>query len=295
MMMLSRSSSSTRWIQRRVVACWAAALLTAAALGAREPDPRKEPPSGVRAPGAIPGTVPSILDGTLGDQDPIPELSTAELRRVLEDRSALVLDARPFAEYAVSHIPGALSVPGKAGLPPAQYTADAAEVARRYPDRRLRIVVYCNGMYCGRSKRFGAELQKSGYVNIRRYQLGMPAWRALGGVTQVEKQALVSLVKADKTAVLVDARDEQHQLPHLAGAQWIPLREASKAKDDGRLPMTDHNTRILVVGDNGAGARAVAEAIVRDAFHNVAFFDGIPTDLGDLVSSAANSSHETPR
>ena len=47
-----------------------------------------------------------------------------------------------------------------------------------------------------------------------------------------------------------------------------------KAKDDGRLPMEDHNTRIVVFGQDGAQARIVAEAIVREAFHNVAFFDG---------------------
>ena len=47
------------------------------------------------------------------------------------------------------------------------------------------------------------------------------------------------------------------------GARAIPLREASKAKDDGRLPMTDHNTRIFVVGETGAQARLVAEAMRR--------------------------------
>jgi rhodanese-related sulfurtransferase len=258
--------------------------LAAAALHAREPDPTKGQPPGAAAPAVTSWSRPSILDGTIGDQDPVPELSTAELLQVLNDRSALVLDARPFAEYAVSHIPGALSVPGKPGLPAAKYTADAGEVARRYPDRSQRFVLYCNGMHCGRSKRFGAELQKAGYLNVRRYQLGMPGWRALGGAAQVEKEALASLVKADKTAVLVDARNLEHQQPSLPGARWIPLREAAKAKDDGRLPMTDHNTRIMVVGDSGAAARAAAEAIVRDAFHNVAFFDGTPADLLGLVA-----------
>jgi rhodanese-related sulfurtransferase len=283
MMMQVRPPSRSRSLYPLVVACGAAALLAAAALRAREPESTKLPPSGVTAPGTTSGTGPSILDGTLGDRDPVPELSTAELQRVLKERSALVFDARPFAEYAVSHIPGAISVPGKPGLAAAQYTADAGEVTRRYPDRGQPIVLYCNGMYCGRSKRFGAELQKAGYVNLRRYQLGIPAWRALGGVTQVEKEALVSLVKADKTAVLVDARDTEHQEPRLPGAHWIPLQDTSRAKDDGRLPMADHNTRIFVVGDNGAAARAVAEAIVRDAFHNVAFLDGNPADLRELV------------
>jgi hypothetical protein len=47
--------------------------------------------------------------------------------------------------------------------------------------------------------------------------------------------------------------------------------------------MNDHNTRIFVVGETGAKARAVAEAIVRDAFHNVAFFDGGIGDAPELA------------
>ncbi len=50
--------------------------------------------------------------------------------------------------------------------------------------------------------------------------------------------------------------------------------------------MTDHNTRIFVVGDDGDEAREVAEAIVRDAFHNVSFLDGSVTDLSELLEEA---------
>ena len=50
--------------------------------------------------------------------------------------------------------------------------------------------------------------------------------------------------------------------------------EVKKAKDDGRLPMEDHNTRIIVFGRDGDQARAVAAAIAREAFHNVAYFPG---------------------
>ena len=117
---------------------------------------------------------PSVFEGTLRDKDAIPEISTADLQSALKDGAIVVLDARPFAEFAVSHIPGARSVPGKPGLPPAQYTADAAEIVRTIPDRARPLVLYCNGPYCGRSKRFGAELQKAGYKNVRRYQLGIP-------------------------------------------------------------------------------------------------------------------------
>jgi rhodanese-related sulfurtransferase len=237
-----------------------------------------------RAADAEPAPKPSnVLDGTLGDRDPAPELSTSELQAALRDPMVVVLDARPTAEYAVSHIPGARSVPGKTDLAASAYTADASAVVKMVPDRTRRLVLYCNGLYCGRSKRFAAELRSTGYSDVRRYQLGIPAWRALGGVTQVEKSALVSLLSRDATAVLVDAREPAAR-PRLANAKSIPLREAANAKDDGRLPMNDHNTRIFVVGDTGAQARAVAEAIVHDAFHNVAFFDGGITDVPELVA-----------
>ena len=160
---------------------------------------------------------------------------------------------------------------------------DATEVAKAIPDKTQPLVLYCNGLYCGRSERLAEDLIKLGYRNVRRYQLGAPGWRALGGVMQVEKPALLRLLAQDATSVLIDARAEAGLKPRLRNAAAIPLPEASKAKDDGRLPMTDHNTRIFVVGSNGAEARAVAEAIVHDAFHNVTFFDGAIADLPELL------------
>ena len=228
----------------------------------------------------------SIFDGTLRDGDATPEISTGVLLEALKDPRVVVLDARPFEEFAKSHIPGARSVPGVPGLLASKYTADANEVRRLVPDVTRPLVVYCNGLYCGRSKRFGGDLRKLGYTSVRRYQLGIPAWRALGGVTQVEKDALLNLLAGDSTAVLVDARDAADAVPRMKRARWIPVLEALKAKDDGRLPMTDHNTRIFVVGDSEVQARAAAEAIVRDAFHNVSFYAGGVVELTPLHEPA---------
>ena len=48
----------------------------------------------------------SVLLGTLLEPDQkTPEVSTEELRRFLVGGQTLILDARPFLEYAVSHIP----------------------------------------------------------------------------------------------------------------------------------------------------------------------------------------------
>src|SRR5215831_3185783 len=158
------------------------------------------------APRAARTERPYVFDAILRDQASVPEISTAELQAELERASAVILDARPYDEYAVSHIPGARAVPGKPGTTPALYVADAAEVAKIIPDKTQLLILYCNGLFCGRSERFAEDLTKLGYENILRYQLGAPGWRALGGVMQVEKLALLRLLAQDATSVLIDGR-----------------------------------------------------------------------------------------
>jgi hypothetical protein len=43
--------------------------------------------------------------------------------------------------------------------------------------------------------------------------------------------------------------------------------------------MEDHNTRIIVFGRDGDQARAAAEEIAKNAFHNVSFYGGSLADL----------------
>jgi len=52
-----------------------------------------------------------------------------------------------------------------------------------------------------------------------------------------------------------------------------------KAKNDGTLPIEDHNTRIIVFGDDPQTVQTIADAIAKEAFHNVAFFEGKYADL----------------
>ena len=115
---------------------------------------------------------------------------------------------------------------------------------------------------------------------MRRYQLGAPIWRALVGVMQIEPDGIRYVREGDKTAVFFDVRSaEEFKAGSFAGARHLPMAEVVKAKDDGRLPMEDHNTRIIVFGNDAAQARAVAEEIAKNAFHNVSFYGGSITDL----------------
>lgn len=213
------------------------------------------------------------------------EISTEELQTILSSRSATVLDARPAAEYAISHIPGAVNVAPKPGVPMSMYVSDVAEIGRLVRNNKsASLVLYCNGLHCGKSKRLASELLDAGYSNVRRYQLGIPMWRAAGGVCEVELEGIRHIVANDGTAVVVDARESiEFKRGTLKGARSIPrslvlegkdVGEVKRAKDDRRLPMEDHNTRIIVIGADGAAARYVAEALAREAFHNVSYFAG---------------------
>lgn len=227
----------------------------------------------------------SIFQATLMEQNQkTTEVSTDELRRILADGSATVFDSRPHLEYAVSHIPGALNVAPKPGVPASLYVSDVAEIGRVVADRASPIVLYCNGPFCGKSKRLAEELLEAGYTDVRRYQLGAPTWRALVGVMEIEPDGVRYVRDGDRTAVFLDAREpEAFRLGSLSGARNVPLADVAKAKDDGRLPMEDHNTRIIVFGTDAAQARAVTAELAKNAFHNVAYFAGTLDDMLAVV------------
>ncbi len=241
---------------------------------------------GVTSAFAAGGDTPNgVFQAVLGTPAKTREVSTQEIRRLLEDGRTLVLDARPHLEFSVSHIPGARNVAAKPGMPPAQYVSDVAEIGRLVAGDKTRpLVLYCNGAFCGKSNRLAEELLAAGHTDVRRYQLGIPMWRALGGVTATEVEGLRYVAAGDRTAVLIDSREAAaFAAGSLPGARSIPrsgvlegkdVGEVLKAKNDGRLPMEDHNTRLVVVGTDANEARFVAEAITREAFHNVSFFPG---------------------
>jgi rhodanese-related sulfurtransferase len=102
----------------------------------------------------------------------------------------------------------------------------------RHPDvsdsrkKKSPLVLYCNGPYCGKSKRLAEELLAAGYTNVRRYQLGIPVWRALGGLTEIEPDGVRHAVANDRTAVLIDAREAD-----VFRSGTLPMPEASRVAE----------------------------------------------------------------
>lgn len=213
----------------------------------------------------------TISDATLGEANPItPEISTAELRKIIAEGKTPVLDVRSAQEYAIAHIPGSVN----------HYEKEVEQITKAYPQRNSPLVLYCNGPYCGKSKRLSEELLKQGYAHVRRYQLGLPVWRALGNTVQTDLAGVRYVWTGDKTAVWVDARPaEAFSKGSLSGAVNIGKGEAEAANDDGRLPKKDKGTRVIVFADTPEAARAVAEEIAHKAYWNSSYFGGRFSDL----------------
>src|SRR6266446_6276174 len=201
-----------------------------------------------------------------------PEISTVQLEKIIADSSAPVLDVRFAQEYAIAHIPGSINIPEK----------EVESITQRFPDKATLIVLYCNGPFCGKSKRVSAELVKRGYTNVKRYQLGIPIWRALGHTVQTDLAGFQYVFGPDKTAVIVDARIrgefEQGSVP---GAVNVLAGEAEQANEpaDGRLPHKDKGTRVVVFAGDPKDARKVAEEIAKKAYWNSSYFGGATDEL----------------
>lgn len=199
-----------------------------------------------------------------------PEITTEELQEVLATKSEPVFDVRTAKEYAIAHIPGAINI----------YEKEVERITKLYPDRSTRMILYCNGPSCGKSKRTSEQLLALGYMNLRRYQLGIPVWRALGLTVQTDLIGFQYINGGDRTAVFVDARKpEEFSRVTVLGAVNIQAGEAIVANDDGRLPFQDKGTRIVVFANTATEARIVAAEIAKKAYWNASFFGGTFSEL----------------
>jgi len=214
---------------------------------------------------------PTVHKTTLGEAgQATPEVSTEEVVSILANGKVPLLDVRSAEEFAIAHIPGSINL----------YEKEIELVRQRYPDKATRLVFYCNGPFCGKSKRLSEQLVALGYTNIRRYQLGLPVWRALGHTVQTDLGGFRYIYSRDKTAVYVDARGPSAASKGtVPGAVSIQAGEGEKANEDGRLPYKDKGTRVIVFADTKEAARKVAEEIAGKAYWNSSYFGGSFADL----------------
>jgi rhodanese-related sulfurtransferase len=219
---------------------------------------------------------PSVYQTTLEEPNQItPEITTEELLAILAAKSEPVFDVRTAREYAIAHIPGTVNV----------FELEVQRISQLYPDRATPMVLYCNGQGCGKSKRTSEQLVALGYTHVRRYQLGITVWRALGQTVQTDLPGFDYIYRGDGTAVFVDSRTPaEYARGTVRGAVNIQKGEATAANYDGRLPLTDKGTRVVVFGNTSQQSKVVAIEIAEKAYWNSSYFGGT---LDDLLGSLA--------
>ena len=101
-------------------------------------------------------------------KDTLAPITRDELMASLRDGVVTLLDVRPGDEFALGHLPGAVSMP-------------LSELERRLSElpKDREIVAYCRGPYCVLSVEAVASLRARGY-RVRRLEDGFPEWKAAG-------------------------------------------------------------------------------------------------------------------
>ncbi|MGD8366198.1 MAG: rhodanese-like domain-containing protein [Desulfobacterales bacterium] len=99
--------------------------------------------------------------------------SVQEARAIFDDGAAVFVDARPAEAFAEGHISGAVSLPLR------EFDDRIPEFWERHPPSE-QIVVYCSGRRCEDSHRLAKLLEEVGYLNVRIFIDGYPAWVSAG-------------------------------------------------------------------------------------------------------------------
>lgn len=114
------------------------------------------------------GEIDEVVRTFLKERETMQTVDADELLRLIRAEEVVVLDVRPFGEFAAGHIPQARSIP----------LNELAKRLRELPKRRL-IVAYCRGPYCVLSDDAVLLLRKKGF-QVARLNIGLPEWKLLG-------------------------------------------------------------------------------------------------------------------
>ncbi len=227
-----------------------------------------------------------IWHATLGERNQTtPEVSTADVRHILAAGSAILLNSRSPSEYAAGHIAGARNVTPPPGASLDDFVAAVEQLVSG--DKSRPLVIYCNGPHCTQGRRLSEHLVLGGFRDVRRYQLGIPVWRALGGPVEIDLDGILRIHRIDRTALFFDARSPEHfAAGSIAGAYNVPIDTlGSDGLSQAPLPRDDFNRRIVLFGRDGAEARKLADVFSRTPFQNVSYFPGVFEALAAAVGS----------
>jgi rhodanese-related sulfurtransferase len=99
-----------------------------------------------------------------------PAIVTVEqVKSMLDDPYAFIIDARSEEEFGEGHIPGALNIPYDRFVEFYNYVTETIPMD-------ARVVCYCRSVTCDFSDHLSEELKIAGYENVSIFRDGWDAW-----------------------------------------------------------------------------------------------------------------------
>ncbi|MBP7230372.1 MAG: hypothetical protein KBA28_00440 [Syntrophaceae bacterium] len=204
-------------------------------------------------------------------QKTYPTISTEELKTLLDKKEKIILiDSRTKPEYVESHIVTSVNIPDKK----LQENLNLLPV-----DKNTLLVIYCNGVKCGKSKRLAQQLEPMGYANIRIYLEGIPVWEEKNlplvtgpeynkkiEATRIKPADLKKMIDEKRQDfVVVDVRDpSEFKEGHIPGAINIPSE--TFASGSGILPK---EKKIIVYCNTGSRSYPAYKKLIGLAYPDI--------------------------
>ena len=100
-------------------------------------------------------------------------ISLAEMKRIFDEGTAIILDARDASEYEQGHIPGAINIPY-------DRIPEYFDVLQSQAPMDAQVVCYCRSVTCDFSDQLATELKVMGYQNVSVFSGGWEQWTMAG-------------------------------------------------------------------------------------------------------------------
>jgi rhodanese-related sulfurtransferase len=183
----------------------------------------------------------------------------------------MLVDARNPEEYRESHIPGAMNIP--------QRTFDDF-IGLLPSDKGMKLIFYCNGIKCGKSKKAAKQAIKLGYVNVHVYSEGMPVWEEVGysfyrsgdyekpiETSKISPMDLKNLSETKSEEIqIVDVRDpEEFAEGHMPGAINCPLKDFAL-----QSAVIDKKKKVIVYCNAGGRSYKAYRKLMRLGYKDIA-------------------------
>ena len=150
-------------------------------------------------------------------------VTTEALKEMMDSKKEFILiDARTKEEFDDAHIVDAINIPEN----------KFENASSKLPtDKNALLVIYCNGIKCGKSKKLAQKVEVAGYKNIMIYSEGFPVW---------EEKDLCFVAGPNysnkiETAMLSPAQVESFLKEHKGDYVLVDVREAGEF-NEGHIP-----------------------------------------------------------